>query len=97
MPVSLSLYFDQMSERSNVFRTAMQYSDAEAQKPKTFRVATFYAQKLSGRSARNLSFASHDIVKECVMNVHAPPQPPKQKVSKFHPTGDQQEGPSLIR
>ena len=25
----------------------------EAQKPKTFRVATFYAQKLSGRSARN--------------------------------------------
>ena len=26
---------------------------AEAQKPKNFRVATFYAQKLSGRSARN--------------------------------------------
>ena len=26
---------------------------AEAQKPKTFRVATFYAQKLSGRSAQN--------------------------------------------
>ena len=26
---------------------------AEAQKPKTFRVATFYAQKLSGQSARN--------------------------------------------
>ena len=25
----------------------------EAQKPKTFRVATFYVQKLSGRSARN--------------------------------------------
>ena len=25
----------------------------EAQKPKTFQVATFYAQKLSGRSARN--------------------------------------------
>ena len=25
----------------------------EAQKPKTFRVATFYAQKLSGRSAQN--------------------------------------------
>ena len=24
---------------------------AEAQKPKTFRIATFYAQKLSGRSA----------------------------------------------
>ena len=46
---------------------------AEAQKPKTFLVATFYAQKLSGRSARNRSFASHDIVKECVMNVHAPP------------------------
>ena len=28
-------------------------SQAEAQKPKTFRVVTFYAQKLSGRSARN--------------------------------------------
>ena len=26
---------------------------AEEQKPKTFRIATFYAQKLSGRSARN--------------------------------------------
>ena len=25
----------------------------EAEKPKTFRVATFYTQKLSGRSARN--------------------------------------------
>ena len=30
-----------------------QTSSAEAQKPKTFRIATFYAQKLSGRSARN--------------------------------------------
>ena len=29
------------------------YNQPEAQKPKTFRVATFYAQKLSGRSARN--------------------------------------------
>ena len=29
------------------------YGSTEAQKPKTFRVATFYAQKLSGRSARN--------------------------------------------
>ena len=28
-------------------------SHPEAQKPKTFRIATFYAQKLSGRSARN--------------------------------------------
>ena len=28
-------------------------SPPEAQKPKTFRVATFYAQKLSGRSVRN--------------------------------------------
>ena len=70
--------------------------DAEAQKPKTFRVATFYAQKLSGRSARNRSFASHDIVKECVMNVHAPPYPLTES-QQFHPTGDQQEGPSLIR
>ena len=50
---------------------------AEAQKPKTFRVATFYAQKLSGRSARIVShdkpkkhaFASRDIAKKCVMNV----------------------------
>ena len=52
MSVSLSLSFDQMLERSNVFTTAMQYSDAEAQEPKTFQVATFYAQKLSGQSAR---------------------------------------------
>ena len=52
----------------------------EAQKSKTFRVATFYAQKLSGRSAETVShdkpkkrtFASHDIAKECVMNVLAP-------------------------
>ena len=29
--------------------------ESEAQKPKTFRVTTFYAQKLSGRSARKLS------------------------------------------
>ena len=31
----------------------MMITITEAQKPKTFRVATFYAQKLSGRSARN--------------------------------------------
>ena len=29
------------------------YYCPEAEKPKTFRVATFYTQKLSGRSARN--------------------------------------------
>ena len=29
------------------------FSKAEAQKPKTFRLAVFHAQKLSGRSARN--------------------------------------------
>ena len=37
-----------MSEKSDVCRP-------EAQKPKTFRVATFYAQKLSGRSTRTVS------------------------------------------
>ena len=30
-----------------------QFCWTEAEKPKTFRVATFYTQKLSGRSARN--------------------------------------------
>ena len=29
------------------------FSKAEAQKPKTFRLAAFHAQKLSGRNARN--------------------------------------------
>ena len=33
--------------------TLQESSEPEAQKPKTFRVASFYAQKLSGRSARN--------------------------------------------
>ena len=46
--------------RSTQFRVYSQFSGvdpgpiiAEAQKPKTFRVATFYAQQLSGRSAQN--------------------------------------------
>ena len=47
---------------------------AEAQKPKTFRIAAFYAQNFSGRSAR-IHFSrhikkrvvlSHDISKKCV-------------------------------
>ena len=47
---------------------------AEAQKPRTFRIAAFYAQKFSGRSAR-IHFSrhikkrvvlSHDISKKCV-------------------------------
>ena len=33
-------------------------SDPEAQKPKTFRIASFYAQKFSGRSAR-IHFSRH--------------------------------------
>ena len=32
---------------------SIQTGGSEAQNPKTFRVATFYMQKLSGRSARN--------------------------------------------
>ena len=66
----------------------------EAQKPKTFRIATFYAQKLSGRSARNRSFASHDIVKECVMNVHAPlPHPLNRKSANFTQQGISKRAP----
>ena len=34
------------------------YPHAEAQKPKTFRIASFYAQKFSGRSAR-IHFSRH--------------------------------------
>ena len=56
------------------------FSKAEAQKPKTFRLAAFHAQKLSRRSARNRfhdkpknrAFASHDIAKECAINVLDP-------------------------
>ena len=33
------------------FTRSLMQSNAEAQKPKTFRTAAFYAQKLSGRSA----------------------------------------------
>ena len=55
---------------------------AVAQKPETFQVATFYGQKLSGRSARKRSFASHDIVKECAMNVHAPPPPSSHPLNR---------------
>ena len=47
----------------------------EAQKPKTFRVATFYAQKLSGRSARKL-FSGQALLPLTTlpkMNVLAPP------------------------
>ena len=35
------------------YNSIQEMVEAEAQKPRTFRVATFYAQKLSGRSARN--------------------------------------------
>ena len=35
-----------------VIKVLSWWCPAEAQKPKTFRVETFYAQKLSGRSAR---------------------------------------------
>ena len=35
------------------FWTVLLFGDSEAEKTKTFRVATFYTQKLSGRSARN--------------------------------------------
>ena len=50
---------------------------AVAQKPETFRVATFYAQKNSGRRAQTVShnkpkmgaFTSHDIAKEYIINV----------------------------
>ena len=48
---------------------------AEAQKPKTFRVATFYAQKLSGRSARKC-FSGQALLPLTTlpkMNVLAPP------------------------
>ena len=34
------------------------FCNAEAQKPKTFRIAAFYAQKFSGRSAR-IQFSQH--------------------------------------
>ena len=40
------------------------YLIAEAQKPKTFRIASFYAQKFSGRSAR-IHFLRH--IKKCVI------------------------------
>ena len=48
---------------------------AEAQKPKTFRVATFYAQKLSGRSARKRfsGQAPLPLMTLPKMNVLAPP------------------------
>ena len=50
---------------------------AEAQKPKTFRVATFNAQKLpdevretvSNDKPKKRAFASHDIANECVIIV----------------------------
>ena len=55
----------------------------EAQKPKTFRIATFYAQKLSDEVRETVShdrpkksaFASHDIAKEYAMKVLGPPTP----------------------
>ena len=57
---------------------------AEAQKPKTFQVATFYhknfpdgaRETVSHNKHKKSAFASHDIAKECVMNILAlPPNP----------------------
>ena len=58
-------------------------------KPKTFRVATFYAKKFpdevrgtdSQGKPKKLAFSSHDIAKEFVMNVLAPPHYPLNQQS----------------
>ena len=49
-----TIYFDTIGKMS----FGMIWCEAEAQKPKTFRIASFYAQKFSGRSAR-IHFSRH--------------------------------------
>ena len=52
-----SVFISTVTNPSNIMKSRFSLISnilvAEAQKPKTFRVETFYAQKLSGRSAQN--------------------------------------------
>ena len=63
-----------LGQKHGILMKCVVQCSPEAQKPKTFRIAAFYAQNFSGRSAR-IHFSrhikkrvvlSHDISKKCV-------------------------------